>query len=70
MDSANKFNKTDIENGLFDILEDEEVPQGLKTYSNCPTYPQLYMKGELGGLNMFKDLKENGELMLPLKGQK
>ena len=35
----------------FDILSDEAVRQGLKTYSNWPTYPQLYSKGELvGGL--------------------
>lgn len=40
----------------------------MKTYSSCPTYPQLYAKGELGGLNMVKDLKDNGELILPLKG--
>ena len=35
----------------FNILEDEEVRQGLKTYSDWPTYPQLYVDGDLiGGL--------------------
>ena len=39
----------------FDILSDDEVRQGLKTYSNWPTYPQLYVKGELmGGLDVIK----------------
>jgi Grx4 family monothiol glutaredoxin len=53
----------------FDILSDEEVRQGLKTYSNWPTYPQLYVKGELiGGLDIIKELKESGELESTLKG--
>lgn len=47
----------------FDILTDEEVRQGLKTYSDWPTYPQLYVKGELiGGLDIIKELQANGEL--------
>nr|KAG5698801.1 hypothetical protein BaRGS_032220 [Batillaria attramentaria] len=47
----------------FDILSDEEVRQGLKKFSNWPTYPQLYVKGELlGGLDIIKEMKENGEL--------
>ncbi|KAI8926759.1 thioredoxin-like protein [Entophlyctis helioformis] len=46
----------------FDILEDEEIRQGLKEYSNWPTYPQLYAKGELvGGLDIVKELIELGE---------
>ncbi|CAL2044363.1 unnamed protein product [Caenorhabditis brenneri] len=40
----------------FDILEDEEVRQGLKKFSNWPTYPQLYLDGELiGGLDVVKE---------------
>ena len=39
--------------GHFDILSDQSVRQGLKEYSNWPTYPQLYVKGELmGGMHM------------------
>ncbi|CAL1537668.1 unnamed protein product [Lymnaea stagnalis] len=54
----------------FDILSDEEVRQGLKTYSNWPTYPQLYVKGELiGGLDIIKEMKDSGELESTLKGQ-
>ena len=41
----------------FDILTDDEVREGLKKYSNWPTYPQLYIKGELiGGLDIVKEL--------------
>ena len=36
--------------GTFDILTDEEVRQGLKAYSNWPTYPQLYVDGTRGCL--------------------
>ena len=54
----------------FDILEDEDVRQGLKKFSNWPTYPQVYVKGELiGGLDIVKDLKESGELAATLRGQ-
>uniref|UniRef100_F1ML12 PKC-interacting cousin of thioredoxin n=2 Tax=Bos TaxID=9903 RepID=F1ML12_BOVIN len=64
------LNSTGIEYETFDILEDEEVRQGLKAYSNWPTYPQLYVKGELvGGLDIVKELKENGELLPILKGE-
>jgi len=40
----------------FDILNDEEVRQGLKKYSDWPTYPQLYLDGELiGGLDIIRE---------------
>ena len=44
-----------IKYGTFDILQDEEVRQGLKTFSNWPTYPQVYVMGDLiGGLDILK----------------
>ncbi|EHB00650.1 Glutaredoxin-3 [Heterocephalus glaber] len=47
----------------FDIFADEEVRQGLKTYSKWPTYPQLYVSGELiGGLHIIKELEASQEL--------
>lgn len=53
----------------FDILEDEEVRQGLKELSKWPTYPQVYVNGELiGGLDIIKELKETGELVSTLSG--
>lgn len=49
------LNKHNIVFSSFDIFSDEEVRQGLKTYSNWPTYPQLYVNGELiGGLDIVK----------------
>ena len=54
----------------FDILSDEDVRQGLKTFSNWPTYPQVYAKGNLvGGLDIIKELREGGELLSTLKGE-
>ena len=47
----------------FDILSDPEVRQGLKEHSNWPTYPQLYVKGELvGGNDIMTEMYEQGEL--------
>ncbi|CAI5738930.1 unnamed protein product [Hyaloperonospora brassicae] len=47
----------------FDILTDDSVRQGLKKYSNWPTFPQLYVKGELiGGLDIVQQMQEDGEL--------
>ena len=45
------------------ILEHGEIRESLKTYSNWPTYPQLYVKGELvGGSDIIVELYESGEL--------
>ncbi|KAM3872905.1 glutaredoxin 3 [Diretmus argenteus] len=64
------LNGTGVEYDTFDILQDEEVRQGLKAYSNWPTYPQLYVKGELiGGLDIVKELKESGDLVSVLRGE-
>lgn len=58
-----KFSFVRVPYDTFDILTDEEVRQGLKTYSDWPTYPQVYVKGELiGGLDIIKELLTGGEL--------
>jgi Grx4 family monothiol glutaredoxin len=58
------MNEIGVEYDTFDILTDEEVRQGLKTFSDWPTYPQVYVKGELqGGLDIIKEMKASGELM-------
>ncbi|KAL7516093.1 hypothetical protein ACHAWX_001152 [Stephanocyclus meneghinianus] len=50
--------------GYFDILQDETVRQGLKEYSDWPTYPQLYVRGELvGGLDIMKEMVESGDFV-------
>ena len=61
---------TKLEFDTFDIFSDEDVRQGLKSFSNWPTYPQVYVKGELvGGLDIIKELREAGELVATLKGE-
>ncbi|KAJ1978586.1 glutaredoxin [Dimargaris cristalligena] len=56
------LNDNHVKYGYFDILGDEEVRQGLKQYSSWPTYPQLYIEGELtGGLDIIKDMIQSGE---------
>lgn len=45
------------------VLEDEAVRQGIKEYSNWPTIPQLYVKGEfIGGSDIMMEMYESGEL--------
>lgn len=47
----------------FDILTDMDIRQGIKEYKNWPTFPQLYVKGELiGGNDVITELYETGEL--------
>lgn len=51
-----------VKYGFFNILADDEVRQGLKEYADWPTYPQLWMDGELvGGLDIIKEELENDE---------
>ena len=50
------------------VLEDDKIREGIKTYSDWPTIPQLYVKGEfIGGCDIVKDMFENGELQTKLK---
>jgi monothiol glutaredoxin len=45
------------------VLEDDEVRQGIKEYSQWPTIPQLYIKGEfIGGSDIMMEMYESGEL--------
>ena len=47
----------------INIFEDPEIREGLKSYSNWPTYPQLYVNGELiGGCDIAVELYQSGEL--------
>jgi len=55
--------ENDVKFTHFDILQDEAVRQGLKTYNNWPTFPQLIIDGELaGGLDILREMANNGEL--------
>jgi len=52
------------------VLEDPEVRQGIKDYSNWPTIPQLYVRGEfIGGSDIMMEMYESGELQQVIAGQ-
>ncbi|NMG00460.1 Grx4 family monothiol glutaredoxin [Aromatoleum toluolicum] len=45
------------------VLENEDIRNGIKEYANWPTIPQLYIKGEfVGGCDIMREMYENGEL--------
>jgi monothiol glutaredoxin len=47
----------------FNVLDDADIRQGIKEYSNWPTIPQLYVKGEfVGGSDIMTEMYESGEL--------
>jgi len=50
------------------VLEDQGIREGIKTFSNWPTIPQLYIKGEfVGGCDIVKEMFETGELQTYLR---
>ena len=50
------------------VLEDNEIREGIKSFSNWPTIPQLYVKGEfVGGCDIVKEMFESGELQTYFK---
>ena len=52
------------------VLEDDGIRQGIKEYSNWPTIPQLYVKGEfIGGSDIMMEMYESGELQKTISGQ-
>ncbi|MDB9811047.1 Grx4 family monothiol glutaredoxin [Candidatus Pelagibacter sp.] len=52
------------------VLESESLRNGIKEFSDWPTIPQIYIKGEfVGGCDIFKEMYENGELKKVLEGK-
>jgi monothiol glutaredoxin len=52
-----------VEYASVDVLQDQGIRQGIKEYSDWPTIPQLYVKGEfVGGSDIMMEMYENGEL--------
>ncbi|MEL7031077.1 MAG: Grx4 family monothiol glutaredoxin [Pseudomonadota bacterium] len=52
-----------VEYQAVNVLDDQNVREGIKAYSNWPTIPQLYVKGEfVGGCDIVKEMFEAGEL--------
>ena len=55
----------------INVLEDQNLRQGIKDFSDWPTIPQLYVKGEfIGGCDIVKEMFENGELKILLESKK
>ena len=52
-----------VDYGSVDVLQDQEIRQGIKAYSDWPTIPQLYVKGEfVGGSDIMMEMFDAGEL--------
>ena len=57
------LNTMNVEFLDIDVLRDPEVRQGIKDFSDWPTVPQLYVKGEfIGGCDIIKEMAQSGEL--------
>jgi monothiol glutaredoxin len=57
------LNHLGVEFGSVDVLQDQGIRQGIKAYSDWPTIPQLYVKGEfVGGSDIMMEMYESGEL--------
>ncbi len=57
------LNSLGIHFETFDVLEDMEIREGIKEYSDWPTIPQVYLKGEfLGGSDILIEMYNSGEL--------
>ena len=53
----------------YDILQDDDLRQGIKEFSNWPTIPQLYVDGEfVGGCDIMREMYQNGELQKLVTG--
>jgi len=68
---SNILKHLDVSFKGVNVLENEEIRNGIKTYSDWPTIPQLYIKGEfVGGCDIVKELFESGELKKLLQTKK
>jgi monothiol glutaredoxin len=57
------LNHIDVDYVAVNVLQDAGLRQGIKTFSNWPTIPQLYVKGEfVGGCDIIREMFESGEL--------
>ena len=69
--STGKFHHLNVKFEGINVLEDEQLRQGIKDFSDWPTIPQLYVKEEfVGGCDIVKEMFEKGELKEFLKNKK
>ena len=68
---SNVLKHLNVNFNSVNVLEDENMRQGIKDYSDWPTIPQLYVKGEfIGGCDIVKEMFEKGELKSLLENKK
>ena len=68
---ANVLKHLNIKFKGINVLENDEMRQGIKQYSDWPTIPQLYIKGEfIGGCDIVKEMFEKGDLQKKLEDKK
>ena len=68
---SNVLKHLNVKFGGVNVLEDPKIRDGIKIYSDWPTIPQLYIKGEfIGGCDIIKEMFEKGELQEKLKEKK
>ena len=68
---SNMLKILDVNFKGINVLENDKVRQGIKEFSDWPTIPQLYIKGEfVGGCDIVKEMFEKGELLNLLKEKK
>ena len=57
------LSQTGVKFQSYNVLDDADLRQGLKEFSNWPTFPQLYVNGELvGGCDIVREMHQSGEL--------
>ncbi len=62
------LNSLDVEFKSFNVLQDEDVREGVKEFGNWPTLPQLYVEGKLvGGCDIIIEMYDSGELKKTLE---
>ncbi len=68
---ANVLKHLNVKFESINVLENDEMRQGIKQYSDWPTIPQLYIKGEfIGGCDIVKEMFEKGDLQKKLEDKK
>jgi monothiol glutaredoxin len=59
----------EVQYTAIDVLQDQDIREGIKVYANWPTIPQLYVSGEfVGGADIIRAMYESGELQTLLAG--
>ena len=68
---SNVLKHLDVNFKGINVLEDNEIREGIKNFSDWPTIPQLYIKSEfIGGCDIIKEMFEKGELQTKLEEKK